>query len=572
MKKYYTLFSTARMLIWSVFITILIPILLVATSNSIYLLEWNLTTLNPTPLTMSLIVDTINTSFSCVVLFISANVLWFSSIYIKEDKFTVRFTVLVLLFILSINLLIFLPHLIILLLGWDGLGLVSFILVIYYQNPASIAAAIITALTNRIGDVAILLSITLTLNQGHWYIINMYPTTWLIPQSILITVAAITKSAQMPFSRWLPAAIAAPTPVSALVHSSTLVTAGVFLLIRFYPILHIWPLFNIFMIIVATTTTFIAGISANTECDFKKIVALSTLSQLGVIIFSLGLNIPMLAYFHILTHALFKALLFICVGTFINYHSHTQDLRWMGNLSQQIPTVISCIIVANIALSGFPFLAGFYSKDLIIENILTTNFRLTIIVITIFSLGLTRFYSTRATVVAIIGPKLNLAIRHLNEPAPIIKSITLLTSSAIIIGATITWISPQLIILTSILPTIIKTMPLVVITTGILFAWIQTTKFKKTPALLTNIPLFNFIRCIIWFIVPLSTQFTIKTPLKTTHYLIKQVDQGWLDKFSGQGMNEALIINSNKLIHNTPTLINAYLLTAVISVIIFTQL
>jgi NADH-ubiquinone oxidoreductase chain 5 len=131
----------------------------------------------------------------------------------------------------------------------------------------------------------------------------------------------------MPFSRWLPAAIAAPTPVSALVHSSTLVTAGVFLIIRFYPILHTFYLFNSFIIIIATSTTFIAGLRANTECDFKKIVALSTLSQLGIITFSLGINIPNLTYFHIITHALFKALLFICVGSFINYHSHTQDLR-----------------------------------------------------------------------------------------------------------------------------------------------------------------------------------------------------------------------------------------------------
>jgi NADH-ubiquinone oxidoreductase chain 5 len=121
--------------------------------------------------------------------------------------------------------------------------------------------------------------------------------------------------------------MAAPTPVSALVHSSTLVTAGVFLLIRFYPILHLHPQFNQFIIVIATSTTFIAGLRANTECDFKKIVALSTLSQLGVIIFRLGLNMPILAYFHIITHALFKALLFICVGRFINYHNHTQDLR-----------------------------------------------------------------------------------------------------------------------------------------------------------------------------------------------------------------------------------------------------
>jgi NADH-ubiquinone oxidoreductase chain 5 len=143
----------------------------------------------------------------------------------------------------------------------------------------------------------------------------------------MIIAAAITKSAQIPFSRWLPAAIAAPTPVSALVHSSTLVTAGVFLIIRFYPFLHTIILFNKVILIIAVITMLIAGLSATTECDIKKIIALSTLSQLGIIITRIGLNLPTLAYFHMVTHALFKALLFICAGTFINNHRHRQDLR-----------------------------------------------------------------------------------------------------------------------------------------------------------------------------------------------------------------------------------------------------
>jgi len=121
--------------------------------------------------------------------------------------------------------------------------------------------------------------------------------------------------------------MAAPTPVSALVHSSTLVTAGVFLIIRFYSFLHSLPYFNQIILFVAVSTIFIAGLRATTECDIKKIIALSTLSQLGIIITSIGLNIPLLAYFHMVTHALFKALLFICAGSFINEHLHTQDLR-----------------------------------------------------------------------------------------------------------------------------------------------------------------------------------------------------------------------------------------------------
>jgi len=564
----YSLFNIARLIVWSRFILILLPTFLAIINKTIYLIEWTILPINSAPLTLMLIADSINLRFSCVVLFISANVLWFSTIYIAEEKFKTRFTVLVLLFVLSINMLLFIPHLIVLLLGWDGLGLVSFILVIYYQNPSSMAAAILTALTNRIGDVAILLAIALTLNQGHWYIINITSTVWLMPQVIIITLAAITKRAQMPFSRWLPAAIAAPTPVSALVHSSTLVTAGVFLLIRFYPMLHKWIYFNIAIIIVATTTTFIAGLRANTECDFKKIVALSTLRQLGVIMFSLGLNMPILAYFHILTHALFKALLFICVGSFINYHIHRQDLRWIGNLTTQMPTIISCIIVANIALSGFPFLAGFYSKDIVIETIISNNFNILIISITIIRLGLTRFYSTRASVVAIIRHKLHSPFSALKEPINVVKAVILLSTTAIIIGSIIIWLNSDLLSTINILPIYIKLMPLILILLGIILAWLQTCTNSRSLSILLSFPQINFASCTIWFIVPLSTQFTIKFPTFITHSLIKSFDQGWIEQMSGQGINKIIIYNTSIIIQKTPTYVNSYMLFTVIIMII----
>ena len=146
-------------------------------------------------------------------------------------------------------------------------------------------------------------------------------------QILAILVAAITKSAQIPFSRWLPAAIAAPTPVSAIVHSSTLVTAGVFLAIRFYPFLSLLPLFNKILLFVAVSTILMAGISATTEHDMKKIIALSTLSQLGIMITRLAFGLVSLTFFHMLTHAIFKSLLFVCAGSFINTHLHRQDLR-----------------------------------------------------------------------------------------------------------------------------------------------------------------------------------------------------------------------------------------------------
>lgn len=161
--------------------------------------------------------------------------------------------------------------------------------------------------------------------------------------------------------------MAAPTPVSALVHSSTLVTAGVFLLIRFYPVLSQSPYTHIALLLTGRITMLLAGISASVEFDFKKIVAFSTLSQLGVIIFRLGLGMPNLAFFHLLTHAIFKALLFLCVGTAIHLHGHMQDLRVIGNLVTRVPIIQTGMMMSNLALCGIPFLRGFYSKDLILE-------------------------------------------------------------------------------------------------------------------------------------------------------------------------------------------------------------
>lgn len=199
----------------------------------------------------------------------------------------------------------------------------------------------------------------------------------------------------MPFSRWLPAAIAAPTPVSALVHSSTLVTAGVFILFRFYPFLSSYPKFNSILLIIATLTSLIAGLSAITECDIKKIIALSTLRQLGVIIVSLGLHAPLLTFFHLLTHALFKALLFLCAGTLIHFHLHSQDLRFIGNLSLQLPSIVAPIMVSNLALCGTPFLAGFYSKDMILETMLFNPSNVITLILFFFATGLTVSYTTR---------------------------------------------------------------------------------------------------------------------------------------------------------------------------------
>jgi len=343
--------------------TILIKILL---SGKVYFVEWCLMDFLPVDVNISFVFDWIGIRFSSLVLFISASVLWFSSSYIEGDLNLRRFIWLVLLFVASMNLLVYIPNLIAILLGWDGLGLVRFLLVIYYQNYKSFSAGILTVLINRIGDVILLLRIGWFVVQGHWNIFCCFSSTYSFVLIICVILAAITKRAQIPFSRWLPAAIAAPTPVSALVHSSTLVTAGVFLLIRFFNFLREYEYFCYLLMFISVITIFIAGLRANIESDLKKIIALSTLSQLGVMIFRLSISLPLLALFHLYTHALFKALLFLCAGSVIHACQHAQDLRFVGRLRIQIPVSISCLNIANIALCGSPFLAGFYSKDIIL--------------------------------------------------------------------------------------------------------------------------------------------------------------------------------------------------------------
>jgi len=209
---------------------------------------------------------------------------------------------------------------------------------------------------------------------------------------IIIFLAAITKSAQIPFSYWLPLAMAAPTPVSALVHSSTLVTAGVYLMIRFESFIG-----NCISIIffLSVLTIFMSGLIASFEFDLKKIIALSTLRQLGIIILVLRLGYKIFAYYHLLTHAIFKSILFICAGIIIHALGNNQDIRMVGNLNEIIPFTMMRFIVSRLALCGFPFIAGFYSKDLIIEVIYRSKVNILILLFIILSLVFTVAYSFR---------------------------------------------------------------------------------------------------------------------------------------------------------------------------------
>jgi len=548
------------------FSSLLLPsrLYLFSSSTSI-LLSWHILSISSTHISLSLITDPQGLLFISVIIFISGNVLIFSKTYIIEEQNITRFTHLTILFVLRMNILVLFPHLIILLLGWDGLGITSFLLIIYYQNPKSLAAGIFTALTNRIGDVLILIRIAWLLQNGNWIITNVWINE-LSPIIILsLTVAGITKRAQIPFSSWLPAAMEAPTPVSALVHSSTLVTGGIFLLIRFFPFLNQLQFFSSFLLIIASLTILIAGLSAINEIDMKKVIALSTLSQLGLIIISLALGIPSLTLFHLLTHALFKALLFITAGRIILYASHNQDLRLIGLSSPSIPITSTSILIANIALFGAPFLAGFYSKDLILEEILLNQTNSLIFFIAFFATGLTAGYSLRIIIIILWTPKHSIPCSNLTDKdSPIITPMFLITLTAILGGRVLNWIliSPNQPL---ILPFSQKILTPVVILIGLITAWLfsgpnLTPIFIKTPITLHS-------SSSIWFLTHLSTQNIIASPLKTSHLLSLTGENGWLELATSQGTLITLTAISSKSQLIQSKIFNKLLLIRIFSIV-----
>ena len=361
-------------------------------------MQWNLYETRGMTLVLRILFDSIGFLFFRTVTMISGGVFLFRSGYIERDKFASRFRFLVMSFVGRISLLIFTRNIVTILLGWDGLGVTSYLLVCYYCREKRFNARILTALTNRIGDVAILIFISQAAGPGifNFALVSASSTPTLRASFILILVAAITKRAQLPFSSWLPAAIAAPTPVSALVHSSTLVTAGVYLLIRHNHILWGRGLADSIMWI-GLITTIMAGSAALFELDIKKVIALSTLRQLGVIFFSLGLGLPYLAFFHLIAHAYFKAILFIAAGAIIHRVKDYQDLRKMGRFRIGMPCLVGVALTRNLRLCGLPFIAGFYSKDSILERIIIRRRSLLVWRGAMLGVALTVAYSSRFT-------------------------------------------------------------------------------------------------------------------------------------------------------------------------------
>nr|WGT92234.1 NADH dehydrogenase subunit 5 [Dicerapanorpa magna] len=516
-------------------------------NDLVYFIEWELLSLNSSSIVMTILFDWMSLLFMSFVLFISSLVIFYSKEYMSGDININRFILLVLMFVLSMMLLIISPNLISILLGWDGLGLVSYCLVIYYQNVKSYNAGMLTALSNRIGDVMLLLAIAWMLNFGSWnyifYLECMKNSFEMMLIGLLVMVAAMTKSAQIPFSSWLPAAMAAPTPVSALVHSSTLVTAGVYLLIRFNVLLMETNLSK-FLLVISGLTMFMAGLGANFEFDLKKIIALSTLSQLGLMMSILAMGFSKLAFFHLLTHALFKALLFMCAGAVIHNMKDSQDIRNMGGLVNQMPLTSSCFNIANLALCGMPFLAGFYSKDLILEIVCLSHLNMLSFFFYFFSTGLTVCYSFRLVYYSMSGDFNSSSLHPLNDEGWImLRGMLGLLIMVILGGSTLSWLifpNPMTICL----PLYLKLLALMV---SVLGGWIgyEISKFALIWSMKSlNMYSMSVFMGSMWNMPFISTILINYYPLNLGYLIMKSGDQGWSEYFGGQKIYLNLKLNT----------------------------
>ena len=369
--------------------------------------------------------DMISIFFITTVIIISFSVFRFMYSYITPYKFFSRFSLLLRVFVLSIILLILSSNLIFTMVGWDGLGIRSYLLVIYYGSQKSFNAGILTVLRNRVGDVILLLAIALVLSEGSWNVIMYHESINTISLLLfLVILGAMTKSAQIPFSAWLPAAMAAPTPVSSLVHSSTLVTAGIYLLIRHLRWIKIFQGSAILRLLGLSTIT-IASLSALNEKDIKKMVALSTLRQLGLIIRSLGCQWVFIRFIHIILHAYFKAIMFISVGNLIHFSQNYQALHNRGILYFRSPLNGSTLILASISLCGAPFSAAFFSKEPIIELTCHSAEFLGPLIIILIRVILTMLYRRRLIKLTLIS------YRTIKSRASLVENDFLLTKGII---------------------------------------------------------------------------------------------------------------------------------------------
>ena len=554
--------------------------------------------------------DTLTAVMLIVVTGVSSCVHIYSVGYMHNDKSIARFMAYLSLFTFAMLMLVTADNLVQLFFGWEGVGVASYLLIGFWHHKETAHTAAMKAfVVNRVGDFGFVLGIlaifaltgSVSFDAIFETVSSYQPATISIfglqlpaleVVSVLLFIGAMGKSAQLGLHTWLPDAMEGPTPVSALIHAATMVTAGVFLICRLSPVIEYAPVALDIITFVGALTAIFAATVGMTQFDIKRVIAYSTCSQLGYMFFAAGVSAYPAAMFHLTTHAFFKALLFLGAGSVIHALSNEQDLRNMGGIWRQIPVTYAIMWIGSLALAGFPFFAGFYSKDMILEAAYGSH---TSVGLLAFWLGcaaalLTAFYSWRLLIMAFHGtPRASDEIMaHVHE-SPNVMTLPLipLALGAIFAG----WMGYDLFVgnhwqefwgdslfilpthqameAAHHVPTWVKLLPIGLASAGVVGAYIAYVRLPWLPVSLASRTgalyqfLFNK-----WYFDELYDRIFVKPTVRCGKLLWTRGDKGVIDHYGPDGLSAAVARLSGRLVQLQTGYVYHYAFAMMIGVVV----